>query len=102
MAAAISACVGVAYTSFESELRPVALRKAQTVGHSIAALADKAVQWKLPLARLPGVDALFAAVQKENPELTWIAIRSEGRVLHSRGEAAHLAYGAIVGAIVRI
>jgi len=93
VATAILACVGVAYASFETELRPVALRKAQTVGRSIAALADKAVQWKLPLARLPGVDALFAAVQKENPELTWIAIRSEGRVLHSRGEAAHLAYG---------
>ena len=33
VAAAISACVGVAYASFEDELRP-GLREAQTVGRS--------------------------------------------------------------------
>lgn len=89
VAIAIFACVGVAYESFEQELKPVALLKAQTVGRSIGTLTTKAADLQLPLGRLPGIDDLFASVQKENPELTWLAIRSGGKVLHSRGVAAH-------------
>ena len=87
--AAISACVGVAYEAFEQELRPVVLRKAETVGKSIGALAARGVQWKIPLERLPGVEELFASVQKDNPELSWIAIMSQGRMLQSSGLMAH-------------
>lgn len=89
MAISICACAAVAYSAFEDELRPVALRKAETVARSIDALTAKAVRWRLPLAKLPGVDALFAALQRDNPELTWIAFRSGERLLHSRGVAAH-------------
>ena len=87
--AAISACVGVGYEAFEQELRPVVLRKAETVGKSIGALAARGVQWKIPLERLPGVEELFASVQNDNPELSWIAIMSQGRMLQSRGLMAH-------------
>jgi predicted MFS family arabinose efflux permease len=87
IAVAIIACAAVAYVAFERELRPETLRKAESVGRSIEALVAKTVRWQIPLEKIPGFDDLFAQIQKENPELAWIAIRSEGRVLYSRGDA---------------
>ena len=89
--AAILACVAVAYDAFEQELRPVVLRKAETVGKSIGALAARAAQRHIPLERVTGFQEIFATIQRENPELSWIAIRSDGRMLHTRGLMSHRA-----------
>ena len=85
---AITACAAVAYVAFERELRPETLRMAESVGRSIDALVAKTVRWQVPLEKVPGVEDLFAQIQKENPQLAWIAMRSEGRVLYSRGDAS--------------
>ena len=56
VSASILAVAALAYSAFERELRPEALRKAETIGHVVDALADKAMRYQLPLAKLPGVE----------------------------------------------
>ena len=89
--ASILACAGLAYSAFERELRPAALRKAETVGRTIDVLAQKAMRWQLPLEKLPGMDELFGTLEKQNPEITWIAMRMDDRLVFARGNAAHAA-----------
>ncbi|QJR16577.1 MFS transporter [Usitatibacter palustris] len=85
---AIVACTAIAYGAFERELRPEAMRKAETVGRGIDALVAKTVRWQVPLAKLPGLDALFEGIQKDHPEISWVAIKSEGKIIVSRGDAS--------------
>ena len=87
----VLACAGSAYSAFEDQLRPEALRKAETIGNTIEALSEKAMRWQLPLEKLPGMEELFASLERQNPEITWIALRMDDRVVHSRGNPAHAA-----------
>ena len=85
----ILACAGTAYSAFEDQLRPEALRKAETLGNTIEALSEKAMRWQLPLEKLPGMEELFASLERQNPEITWIALRMDDRIVHSHGNPAH-------------
>jgi predicted MFS family arabinose efflux permease len=85
----ILACAALAYSAFERELRPEALRKAETVGHVVDALAVKAMRYQLPLEKLPGIDELFDGLEKQNPEITWIAILVDEKPIFARGQQAH-------------
>ncbi|HEX3099135.1 MAG TPA: MFS transporter [Usitatibacter sp.] len=87
--ASILACAAIAYSSFRDELGPEALRKAETVGRAVDALAQKAMRWQLPLEKLPGMEDLFDSLERQNPEITWIALRADDRVLVGRGNPAH-------------
>src|SRR6185437_11810636 len=89
VSASILACAALAYSAFERELRPEALRKAETVGHVVDALADKAMRFQLPLEKLPGMEDLFDGLEKQNPEITWMAIRIDDKPIFARGQAAH-------------
>jgi len=89
VSASILACAALAYSAFERELRPEALRKAETVGHVVDALADKAMRFQLPLEKLPGVNDLFDSLEKQNPEITWMAIRVDDKPIFARGQEAH-------------
>ena len=89
VSASILAVAALAYSAFERELRPEALRKAETIGHVVDALADKAMRYQLPLAKLPGVEELFTSLEKQNPEITWMAILVDDKPIFSRGQEAH-------------
>ncbi len=89
VSASILACAALAYSAFDRELRPEALRKAETVGRVVDALADKAMRYQLPLQKLPGVDELFDTLEKQNPEITWMAILVDDKPVFARGQEAH-------------
>jgi predicted MFS family arabinose efflux permease len=89
VSASILACAALAYSAFERELRPEALRKAETVGRVVDALADKAMRYQLPLEKLEGVNDLFDTLEKQNPEITWMAIRVDDKPIFARGQEAH-------------
>ena len=91
VAASILACAAIAYSAFRDELGPEALRKAETIGRAVDALAQKAMRWQLPLEKLPGMDELFDTLERQNPEITWMSLRTEDRVLVGRGNPAHAA-----------
>ena len=83
--AAILATAAVAHRELQRELPSEALRKAEAIGRSIDALATKAMRWGLPLERLPGIDELLSGVERKNPEIGSIAMRSGERVIASHG-----------------
>lgn len=89
VSASILACATLAYSAFERELRPEALRKAETVGRAVDALADKAMRYQLPLEKLPGMEELFDGLEKQNPEITWMAIRVDDKLVFARGNEAN-------------
>ena len=71
---------------FEPQLAPEIEKKTQTLGRSLASLFATASGHGVPLESLVGVEHVFVAVKKDNPEFGVLAVTdARGTVLHSHG-----------------
>ncbi len=76
----------IALRLFERNLVPELESKAQTIGRSVLAPIEKALNYRIHYKALRGVDDLFAAAMRDNKELRYIvATDRKGRILHSYG-----------------
>lgn len=70
---------------FERQFGPAMDKKAQVVGHSLNQLLGKMLDYGVPLDRLQGLDEVFAAVQRDNPDIAYLAVQdAEGKILYER------------------
>ncbi len=73
----------------EGALLPETVHKAETLGHSLGELTERALDYGIPLTRLVGVDDLYRRTLEGNPELAFIALyrRDDGVLLFAAGPA---------------
>ncbi|MBP2298713.1 MFS transporter [Azospirillum picis] len=72
--------------SFDPLFQPELARKAETVGDLLAAQIDRGLTARIPLERMPGLDALFAAEVGRHEDIAYIAVTDPaGRIVASAG-----------------
>lgn len=83
---ALAASSWFSLKAFEREVAPEIESKALVLGRSLGSLLGTALAHDLRLEELPGVDAVFRSMLKDNPEIGMIAITGlSGTVLHQAG-----------------
>jgi MFS family permease len=71
---------------FERELRPEISSKAATMGRVLGAHFEQEGAGDAGLAQMPGVDAMFSDVRRDNPEFAYLALLdTDGKTLHQSG-----------------
>lgn len=75
-----------AFQRFDPVFSPELARKAGTVGESLHAQLARALDYGIPLERMPGVDALFADEMGAHGDIAYIVLTAaDGRVLAAAG-----------------
>ncbi len=71
---------------FSQGLVPEMDKKAETVGHDLAASVERAVGYGIPLNHLQGMDQFFGPVRAANPEIRYLAVTDrDGHILFLDG-----------------
>lgn len=79
----------LALKNFERDLPPEMARTVSAVGHSTAAVLEKAWVNGVPLDQMVGVEEYFASVRAAHPDLGYIALSDkQGRLLYAHGVPA--------------
>lgn len=77
-----------ALLAFERGLIPQLDQKMLTIGSAIGVKLERALGYRIPLDRLPGVTDFFGTVLAADPDLAYLAVtRTDGAVLFQRGAA---------------
>lgn len=74
----LSSCLTVslvALHAFEGAFTPALAQKAEAVGDSLGSLVTKITGYGVPLDELRGMENVFAAVLRDNPDIGYLAIR---------------------------
>ncbi len=78
-----------ALAAFEPVILPEVTLKAAAVGETLTGEIDRALQYRIPIDRLPGVDAVFDTTLKANPDIAYLALADRsGRRLAASGLGA--------------
>lgn len=92
MVVIVVALAGISFFTqriFEAHLLPDFTQKAVTVGASARSLILRAVDYGIDYRQLYGVDAAFAELRQDNPELAYIGLTdAAGQVLYESGVRA--------------
>ncbi|MCG5240238.1 MFS transporter [Azospirillum doebereinerae] len=72
---------------FDPLFQPELARKAQTVGGLLASQVNRGLEARIPLNRMPGLDALFAAEVGRHADIAYVAVTdSSGRIVAASGK----------------
>ena len=75
-----------AFQRFDPAFTPELARKAGTVGESLHAQMTRALDYGIPVDRMPGIDALFADEMRAHGDIAYIVLTAaDGRVIASAG-----------------
>lgn len=85
MVAAQLVVSGVSWVRVQHALNPAIDRKAAVIADSLSRKTAGAVALGVPLDRLVGVEDYFNYVLRVNPDIAWIGLQDDGRVLFSSG-----------------
>ena len=78
-----------ALAAFEPVILPEVTLKAAALGRTLTGELERALHYRIPIDRLPGVDALFETTLKGNPDIAYLALADRsGRRLAAAGVGA--------------
>ncbi|NHQ86633.1 MFS transporter [Iodobacter sp. HSC-16F04] len=73
----------LALQHFETDLPPEMARTVAAVSYSVSGVIEKADHYGVPLGEMVGVEAFFAAVRKDNPDIAYMVLSdAQGKILY--------------------